>query len=838
MRVSRGRRLGAVVVLAALAVGVFWLGQYLHSKGLVWAANSSSVAAAALAAVALLTPVLSRLLHTLSGPPPLSRTSIVQARDDLAVALAREWAEEERLRQINDPRPLPVAWAVTPTARAASAATANAATIDAAGGQFETILSLFAQLSPPRLIILGRAGAGKSVLVIKLARELLTARQADDIPVPVILPAAAWDLDASLPEWIAEQLCNNRPGLLHPIKDATGKVTTLALALAVDKMVLPIIDGLDELAEEQQGKAIDKINKYGSDAPLVLTSRTGEFSAAIAAAGRGVARAAVVEILPLEIQQAEQYLIEATAGAPAGRWDSVFARLNSEPGGPLARVLCTPLMLWLARTEYESAGDPAELADQTRFADVEDLEDHLLDALVPTVYAWTTSSWRSRYRPRHAERWLGFLAAHLDRISQPDFAWWRLIRATSGWRVVCIGLRTVLFCSAAWAVTNWLLTRHGHWDNGSYVSHAAWYSILMEGPLGRQAWPALDRLLTFRQQRIHSFVHSLNPHLPHYIILPWVSIPGFEITLVFLGAWLGIMGVVTNTPGANDEIAPRRLRARPYSIARAATSNAFGRAFIVAVVVGFAMILLTPAAGAFFPPNFFHQWPTWRALLAIAATGATVIPMSHLAQPLDVSRSASPANALRLDRQASWSVWAQRKVLGAATAWLWAGPEIASAYGFLAIIAMLARVVFGGTDWASDSYIEARMWLFMRGQMPWRTLRFLADAHRRGVLRQTGAVYQFRHARLQERLAATHPLMITRMSGWVRRELLERSLVRLSVSVGNDQAIAADDENARHHGWMITVGPADLRKYRDPRFDKIASLSTTDSESTSDEDGS
>ncbi|MEU4668642.1 hypothetical protein AB0F91_11870 [Amycolatopsis sp. NPDC023774] len=28
-----------------------------------------------------------------------------------------------------------------------------------------------------------------------------------------------------------------------------------------------------------------------------------------------------------------------------------------------------------------------------------------------------------------------------------------------------------------------------------------------------------------------------------------------------------------------------------------------------------------------------------------------------------------------------------------------------------------------------------------------------ADAHRRGVLRQVGAVYQFRHARLQERLA-------------------------------------------------------------------------------------
>jgi hypothetical protein len=38
--------------------------------------------------------------------------------------------------------------------------------------------------------------------------------------------------------------------------------------------------------------------------------------------------------------------------------------------------------------------------------------------------------------------------------------------------------------------------------------------------------------------------------------------------------------------------------------------------------------------------------------------------------------------------------------------------------------------------------------------MPWRLLRFLQDAQRRGILRQQGATHQFRHARLQQRLAA------------------------------------------------------------------------------------
>ena len=39
------------------------------------------------------------------------------------------------------------------------------------------------------------------------------------------------------------------------------------------------------------------------------------------------------------------------------------------------------------------------------------------------------------------------------------------------------------------------------------------------------------------------------------------------------------------------------------------------------------------------------------------------------------------------------------------------------------------------------------------GGLPWRLLAFLEDAHRRGVLRRSGAYYRFRHAELQEYLA-------------------------------------------------------------------------------------
>jgi hypothetical protein len=49
---------------------------------------------------------------------------------------------------------------------------------------------------------------------------------------------------------------------------------------------------------------------------------------------------------------------------------------------------------------------------------------------------------------------------------------------------------------------------------------------------------------------------------------------------------------------------------------------------------------------------------------------------------------------------------------------------------------------------------SVRFWLPVTGRLPWRVIGFLDDAHRRGVLRQVGAVYQFRHARLQDYLAA------------------------------------------------------------------------------------
>ncbi|HEY3868468.1 MAG TPA: hypothetical protein VGM10_08955 [Actinocrinis sp.] len=96
-------------------------------------------------------------------------------------------------------------------------------------------------------------------------------------------------------------------------------------------------------------------------------------------------------------------------------------------------------------------------------------------------------------------------------------------------------------------------------------------------------------------------------------------------------------------------------------------------------------------------------------------------------------------------------------------------PEVALVVGFSTgpVRALETGLVFGleGAFGAGLGYglsltawgqwvAPARIWLPLTGRLPWRLVAFLDDACQRGVLRQVGAVYQFRHARLQDQLTA------------------------------------------------------------------------------------
>jgi hypothetical protein len=71
-------------------------------------------------------------------------------------------------------------------------------------------------------------------------------------------------------------------------------------------------------------------------------------------------------------------------------------------------------------------------------------------------------------------------------------------------------------------------------------------------------------------------------------------------------------------------------------------------------------------------------------------------------------------------------------------------------YGPLWLLAFRVNKV-GLVAWLH--FVLTRIILVPRGLLPWRTLDFFGEAHRRGILRQIGPVYEFRHGLLQDVLA-------------------------------------------------------------------------------------
>jgi hypothetical protein len=82
---------------------------------------------------------------------------------------------------------------------------------------------------------------------------------------------------------------------------------------------------------------------------------------------------------------------------------------------------------------------------------------------------------------------------------------------------------------------------------------------------------------------------------------------------------------------------------------------------------------------------------------------------------------------------------------------------LANGLGVGVAVGLAAGLGISFVQAAWGSFAITRCWLALMRRLPWRLIGFLSDAHERGVMRQSGAVYQFRHAELQRRLATRVP---------------------------------------------------------------------------------
>ncbi|WP_326760514.1 NACHT domain-containing protein [Streptomyces phaeochromogenes] len=662
--------------------------------------------------------------------------------DDLALTIRAQWLEEAESRRLRDPRVLPLVWTTTsrpvadePRPGAAGGRVLRVRLDGRLDGRFDEVIAQLAsgygRLAGGRLVVIGEPGAGKTVLALLLALGLLGTREPGD-PVPVLLPVSSWDpVRERLDDWIVRTLAlpyyNGRPEIPR--------------TLLTHGLLVPVLDGLDEIPESARRSAIRGINNaIGGERPVVVTCRATEYEDLIRGGAPTLRRTPVVEISPVPPGDVVAYLREVD-WPPGTDWSQVFARLHAEPRGPLAAALSTPLMVTSARLVYQrGGGDPGELLHGERFDCRYAVEDHLMHRLVDAAYAPDPAlpeetRGQGRWTAEQARGWLTFLACHLHDHRERDLAWWQMSeRLLSRWAGPMVGVGAGGALALA-SVT--VIAVSG--TEGVYARNLALTALIFGG-----AFALLCTMLWYATAGRPPGRLSLT--LAGSIRRLW---RGFGSGVALAG--LSVLPVLAATAVINA------LPLRGFAVV-----ELYCRMFMVAVWLAVVVGLALAA----------HNWLN--------------------APPARAARS-SPAETLAQDRRSA--------VTGALLAGLVVGTiTLPSWYAGVLSGALLPRLLTGWMGWPGEGRVArlasrmedelrglfnddvvvmvclsvltgvvfallvllTRAWprflllsalLALRGQLPWRLMAFLADARRRELLRQSSGTYQFRHVRLQEALA-------------------------------------------------------------------------------------
>jgi hypothetical protein len=248
------------------------------------------------------------------------------------------------------------------------------------------------------LLILGAPGSGKTTMLLELARDLLARAELDeDHPIPVVFNLSAWaDERQPIAGWLVSELSARYQ---VPRNIGSGWVK--------EDRVLPLLDGLDEVAHEHRPACLEAINQFREAhglLPMVVCSRIGDYEALNA---RLRLQGAVL-LQPLTAEQVDRYLESLGDELAAAR-----TLLVSDT--TLQEMAQTPLMLSIMTLAYRGLTDAAVLNQGAP----EQRRRHLFDTYVERML--TRRGADSRYTPAQTRAWLGWLAQRMTQQAQTVF---------------------------------------------------------------------------------------------------------------------------------------------------------------------------------------------------------------------------------------------------------------------------------------------------------------------------------------------------------------------------------------------------------------------------------
>lgn len=274
------------------------------------------------------------------------------------------------------------------------------------------------------LLILGEPGSGKTTTLLELARGLVARAQRDSAaPMPVVFNLSSWaDGRKPINRWLVDEL-NTR----YQIPRHVGETWIESAQL------LPLLDGLDEVALAHRLACVEAINHFRMEhglVPLVVCSRIADYQALTT---RLKLQGAVV-LQPLTPAQIQSYLTSA-----GGELSAVQQALKTDAA--LQELAQTPLMLSIMTLAYR--GMKAELLPAAE--SIEERRAHLFEAYVRRMFERRGVG--ERYPQAQTLKWLKWLAAQMNRHAQTVFL---IERLQPDW----IGSRTQrwLYLFLAWAL--------------------------------------------------------------------------------------------------------------------------------------------------------------------------------------------------------------------------------------------------------------------------------------------------------------------------------------------------------------------------------------------------
>jgi serine/threonine protein kinase len=658
--------------------------------------------------------------------PPSGETWLDATAGSLARKVRKQWEHEEGVRRVCHPFPLPVRFGPAgpglfdhwPNIRLAERGT-DPGPLELAG-EVSEITAVYESIPSERLVVLGEAGSGKTILALRFVLDRLSGYSPGD-RVPVIFSLGSWDPGAvSLHDWMRRQLVRD----YNTLEAAAPDGGTLAAALVDNCFILPVLDGFDEIAPGLQGAALAALNNYTGS--LLLTSRTAEYARAVRENDL-LASAACIELTRLSLNDVDEYLTRASRpgrdSASRTVWEPVLSKLRAQPNtggaGNVSAALATPLMVALARAIYsETPGqDPAELLDTGRFPTADAVEERLLAQFVPAAYrrlpADSVNATRPRLRrPRRwddqqPQQWLGYLAWHMEEQGRHDLAWWEL--------GTVMGRRSLMLAAGvAVAVASGLVA-------GLVYGSAA---ALSAGTASGLRTAIVDGIMN-----------------------------GLGVGLTF-----GLMyGFAANLKAGGPVFEPSHMRIQLRGGMRKKLRESFLPRAWGGLVGGLVFGLLWATGSAIY--SVAVQDSSGPSIAFKARDGLVLGIGLGVAIGLVAAVGAGLETVSEKEKAARPSALLTKNRINVLIQLLTAGLVIGIGYGAVGglapgIAAGLIVALGLGTLTAWGRWVLlARLWLPLRGRVPWALVAFLEDAYHRGVLRQAGAVYQFRHARVQTWLA-------------------------------------------------------------------------------------